>query len=46
MSTWFPLFVVNPQKYVDNVNKASKSDYTKAFIKVFGDSSLEADVIK
>ena len=45
-STWFPLFVVNPQKYISNVNKAEKSDYTKAFLKIFGDSALEADILK
>ncbi len=45
-STWFPLFTVNPQKYIPNVNLATKNDYTKAFIKVFGDSYLEAEVLK
>lgn len=45
-STWFPLFVVNPQKYIENVNMADKKDYTKAFIKIFGDSSIEADILK
>ncbi|MBH1960885.1 MAG: CocE/NonD family hydrolase [Flavobacteriia bacterium] len=45
-STWFPLFSVNPQKFMDNPNFATKEDYTKAFIKIFGDSSIEADVLK
>lgn len=45
-SSWFPLFTINPQKYIDNVNLATKEDYTKAFIKIFGDSSIEADVLK
>ena len=45
-STWFPLFAVNPQKFLENPNFASKEDYTKAFIKVFGDSSLEVSVLK
>lgn len=45
-STWFPLFAVNPQKFMDNPNFATKEDYTKAFIKIFGDSSLEVDVLK
>ncbi len=40
-STWFPLFVVNPQKYIPNVNKAKKEDYTKALIKLYGDSFIE-----
>ncbi|MBW8523219.1 CocE/NonD family hydrolase [Chryseobacterium chendengshani] len=45
-STWFPLFSVNPQKFLDNPNVATKEDYTKAFIKVFEDSSIEAEVLK
>ncbi|WP_297986628.1 CocE/NonD family hydrolase [uncultured Chryseobacterium sp.] len=45
-STWYPLFAVNPQKFLDNPNFATKEDYTKAFIKIFGDSSIEADVLK
>jgi putative CocE/NonD family hydrolase len=45
-SSWFPLFTINPQKYIPNVNLATKADYTKAFIKIYGDSKLEADVIK
>ena len=45
-STWFPLFTVNPQKFLANPNLATKEDYTKAFIKIFGDSSIEADVLK
>lgn len=45
-STWFPLFVINPQKFLANPNLATKEDYTKAFIKIFGDSSIEADVLK
>ena len=45
-STWFPLFAVNPQKFLENPNFATKEDYTKAFIKIFGDSSLEVSVLK
>lgn len=45
-STWFPLFTVNPQKFMENPNFATKEDYTKAFIKIFGDSSIEVDVLK
>jgi hypothetical protein len=45
-STWFPLFAVNPQKFLANPNFATKEDYTKAFIKIFGDSSIEVDVLK
>lgn len=46
MSTWFPLFAIHPQKFISNVNLATKEDHTKAFIKVFGDSKIEADVLK
>ncbi|QBO57381.1 CocE/NonD family hydrolase [Chryseobacterium salivictor] len=45
-STWFPLFAVNPQKFLENPNFAVKEDYTKAFIKVYGDSFLEVNVLK
>ena len=45
-STWFPLFSVNSQKFLENQNLATKEDYTKAFIKIFGDSSIEVDVLK
>lgn len=45
-STWFPLFAINPQKFMDNPNFATKEDYTKAFIKVYDDSSIEAEVLK
>lgn len=45
-STWFPLFVVNPQNFLANPNLATKEDYTKALIKIFGDSSIEADILK
>ncbi len=45
-STWFPLFTVNPQKFLANPNLATKEDYSKAFIKIFGDSSIEADILK
>ena len=45
-STWFPLFAVNPQKYLDNPHYATKEDYTKAFIKIFNDSYIEVPVLK
>lgn len=34
-STWFPVFDINPQKYVDNIYKASASDFQKATQRVF-----------
>jgi putative CocE/NonD family hydrolase len=45
-STWFPLFAINPQKFMENPNFATKADYTKAFIKVFDDSAVEVEVLK
>ncbi|WP_292008300.1 CocE/NonD family hydrolase [Chryseobacterium sp.] len=45
-STWFPLFSVNPQKFLDNPNMATKEDYTKAFIKIYSDSFIEVGVLK
>lgn len=45
-STMWPLFVVNPQKFIPNVNMARKEDYTPALIKIYGDSFLEMDVVK
>lgn len=45
-STWYPLMAVNPQKFLENNYLAEKSDYTKAFIRVFDDSCLEVDVLK
>ena len=34
-STWFPLIDRNPQKYVDNIFKATQEDFVKATHKVF-----------
>jgi putative CocE/NonD family hydrolase len=34
-STWFPLVDLNPQKYVDNIYKAKKSDFKAQTIKVY-----------
>ncbi len=34
-SSWFPLFDRNPQKYVNNIYKASASDFSKATRRVF-----------
>ena len=45
-STWYPLMVVNPQKFLENPFLASKEDYTKAFIKIFDESLIEVDIIK
>ncbi len=40
-STWFPYIDRNPQKYVDNIYKASESDFIKSEIKVYGSSVVE-----
>ncbi|GAB1356030.1 hypothetical protein MASR1M29_01970 [Cloacibacterium normanense] len=40
-STAYPLFAVNPQKFLENPYKAEKSDYTKAFQKIFNNSVIE-----
>ena len=34
-STWFPLIDRNPQKYVDNIFKATKEDYVAAEHRVY-----------
>ena len=41
-STWFPYIDRNPQKYVDNIYKASEEDFIKATIRVHGNSVVEA----
>jgi predicted acyl esterase len=41
-STWFPFIDRNPQKYVDNIYKASADDFIKSTIKVYGSSVVEA----
>ena len=40
-STSFPLIDRNPQKYVDNIFLADESDFIKADIKIYGNSSVE-----
>jgi uncharacterized protein len=45
-STWYPLIMVNPQKFIENPYLAEKEDYIKAFIKVFNESHIEVDVLK
>jgi putative CocE/NonD family hydrolase len=48
-STWFPVYDRNPQKYVDNIFKAKKSDFQIAHQQVFHTlrypSHLEMDVL-
>jgi uncharacterized protein len=49
-STAYPLFDVNPQKYVDNIYKAQSSDFVKAIHRVYHSidsaSALEVQVLK
>ena len=45
-STAYPLFAVNPQKFLENPYKAEKSDYTKAFQKIFNNSVIEVEILK
>lgn len=45
-STCYPLFAVNPQKYIENQYLADKEDYTKAFIKILNESHIEVEILK
>ena len=45
-STAFPLFDINPQKYVDNIYKAQESDFQKATHRVYGTSKVSVEVLK
>ena len=44
-STWFPLYDRNPQKFVDNIYKATDADYVKATQKVYRSSDAASSVI-
>ena len=45
-STAFPLFDINPQKYVDNIYKANETDFIKATQRIYGDSKITVEVLK
>jgi len=45
-STAFPLFAINPQKFVANPYKAAASDFIKATHTVFNDSYITVDVLR
>lgn len=45
-STVFPLFDINPQKYVDNIYKAKETEFQKATHRVYGDSKISVEVLK
>ncbi|MDV7186001.1 CocE/NonD family hydrolase [Lutibacter sp. TH_r2] len=44
-STWFPLFDLNPQTYVDNIFKADKKDFKTQTHTVFTSSEIEFKVL-
>jgi predicted acyl esterase len=39
-STWFPYIDRNPQKYVENIYKATEADFIKSQITLFGTSEI------
>lgn len=45
-STAFPLFDINPQKYVPNIYKAEKTDFQIATQRIFGDSKVTVEVLR
>ena len=45
-STWFPLFDLNPQTYVDNIFEAKESDFKKQTHTLYSDSEIIFSVLK
>lgn len=45
-SSMFPLFDLNPQKYIENIYDATNSDFESAVHEVFGDSKIVLPVVK
>ena len=45
-STCYPLFAINPQKFIGNPYLATQDDYTKSFLKISTDSFIEVEIIK
>lgn len=45
-SSWFPLFDLNPQKYVEDIYKAQRWDFKKAIHTVYGDSKIIMPVLE
>ena len=45
-STAFPLFDINPQKYVENIYKADEKDFIKATQRVYGNSKVLVEVLE
>jgi len=44
-STWFPLYDRNPQKFVDNIYKATDADYTKATQKIYRSRDAASSIV-
>jgi hypothetical protein len=44
-STWFPLYDRNPQKFVDNIYKASDTDYVKATQKIYRSKDAASSIV-
>jgi predicted acyl esterase len=44
-STWFPLYDRNPQKFVDNIYKATDADYVKATQKVYRSKDAPSSIV-
>ena len=44
-STWFPLYDRNPQKFVDNIYKATDADYVKATQKVYRGKGAASSIV-
>ena len=44
-STWFPVYDRNPQKFVENIYKASDSDYIKATQKIYRSREAPSSII-
>ena len=45
-STAYPLFDINPQKYVENIYKADETDFQKATHKIYADSKITVEILK
>lgn len=43
-STWYPLFDRNPQRYVDNIYRAQRSDYVESTITIFHQSGAASRI--
>jgi len=44
-STWFPLYDRNPQKFVDNIYKATDADYVKATQKIYRGTGAASSIV-